>query len=314
MSLPQESGYAALVLDRLALHACGMLGAHSACVLALEEAGGATAIAVAGHRVDPETIGRRLPLERAAAAVAGAGVPVPVQRHGVRRGALVLGTNGGRQLTPRELDLLHELAALVGAALEHHDRRELVEARPGPEIAALVGAFEAADRLTSRHSDHVAALARRVGALLGLVEADLLELELGALLHDVGKVRVPREILEKPGPLDEDEWRLMRLHPLWGAEIVAGIPGLEAVSLVVRSHHERIDGSGYPDELPGERIPLASRVVAVCDAYGAMTTDRPYRAALDPSTSLAELDERAGTQFDPGVVEGLRRAVGEGLS
>jgi HD-GYP domain-containing protein (c-di-GMP phosphodiesterase class II) len=146
---------------------------------------------------------------------------------------------------------------------------------------------------------------------MGLDPAELLELELAALLHDVGKLRVPREILRKPGSLSHSEERLMRNHPVWGAELVSGVPGLQAVALIVRHHHERIDGEGYPSRLAGVRIPVASRIVAACDAYGAMTEPRAYGAPRSPDEALAELRHEAGSQFDPAVVDALEAEVAE---
>jgi HD-GYP domain-containing protein (c-di-GMP phosphodiesterase class II) len=142
-----------------------------------------------------------------------------------------------------------------------------------------------------------------VGERLRLSLPDLLELELGALLHDLGKVRVPDRVLSKPGPLDPAERELVNRHPVWGAELLEQVPGLEPVATIVRFHHERWDGTGYPDGLPRDRIPVASRVVAVCDAYQAMTSARPYRAALPPAAAAYELRTGAGTQFDPALVD-----------
>jgi HD-GYP domain-containing protein (c-di-GMP phosphodiesterase class II) len=156
----------------------------------------------------------------------------------------------------------------------------------------------------------VVELARMTGKRMDLDAVELLELELAALLHDVGKLRVPREILRKPGALTDRERSLMRNHPMWGAELVSGVPGLQAVALIVRHHHERIDGSGYPSGLSGVRIPVASRIMAVCDAYGAMTERRPYRRERAPQKALAELREQAGSQFDPAVVDALEAEVG----
>ena len=133
-------------------------------------------------------------------------------------------------------------------------------------------------------------------------------MELGALLHDVGKLRLPPHILAKPDRLSDDERRLVRLHPEWGAEMVAHIPGLEAVALIVRLHHERPDGAGYPHGLSQERIPVASRIVSVCDAFGAMTKRRPYSEPLDVDAALGELERHAGNQFDPDAVEASSRS------
>jgi HD-GYP domain-containing protein (c-di-GMP phosphodiesterase class II) len=177
-------------------------------------------------------------------------------------------------------------------------------------VDALATALSVWDGQTREHSDTVVELARLTGARMGLDRVELLELELAALLHDVGKLRVPREVLRKPGPLTESERRLMRNHPVWGSELVSGVPGLQAVALIVRHHHERVDGSGYPSGLSGVRIPVASRIMAACDAYGAMTESRPYRTERAPHEALAELRHQSGSQFDPAVVEALEAEVG----
>jgi HD-GYP domain-containing protein (c-di-GMP phosphodiesterase class II) len=152
-----------------------------------------------------------------------------------------------------------------------------------------------------------------VATRLGLDGVDLVEVELGALLHDVGKLRLPPAILHKAGPLDGEEIRLVRRHPEWGANMVARVPGLEAVALVVRLHHERPDGLGYPHGLRIERIPMAARIVSVCDAYGAMTRRRDYSEPLDVDAALAELELNAGGQFDELVVEVLASYVREAV-
>ena len=184
--------------------------------------------------------------------------------------------------------------------------REGRGAEPGPVAdriaAALVRAVDLRDGYTGRHSESVAGLARRVGRRLGMQGAELWLLELTAWLHDIGKIGVPDAILQKPGPLDELECERMRRHAGLGADLLAGVPGLEAVAPLVRSHHERWDGRGYPDRLGGAEIPLASRVVSACDALHAMTAERPYRGALDLDAALGELLAESGSQFDPEVV------------
>jgi HD-GYP domain-containing protein (c-di-GMP phosphodiesterase class II) len=129
------------------------------------------------------------------------------------------------------------------------------------------------------------------------------------VLHDIGKVRVPESILNKPGPLTDEEWAVMMTHPEVGEHILRPIQSLNAILSIVRHHHERWDGGGYPDKLSGRAIPLGARIVAVCDAYRAMTEDRPYRKALSTAEARKELHEGAGTQFDPDCVEAMIRAL-----
>lgn len=159
------------------------------------------------------------------------------------------------------------------------------------------------DHWLEGHAAEVAELALELGRRLDLSPEALLELELAARLHDVGKRAVPTSILNKPAPLSDAEWSVMRRHPEWGSGMLADVPGLDAVADAVHAHHERWNGSGYPLGLKGEEIPFASRIVAVCDAFSAMTTDRPYRAALSEEDALRELRRCAGSQFDPAVVE-----------
>jgi HD-GYP domain-containing protein (c-di-GMP phosphodiesterase class II) len=130
-----------------------------------------------------------------------------------------------------------------------------------------------------------------------------------ALLHDIGKIGMPDEILRKPGRLDAHELAIMREHPVIGERILRHVPGLETVARAVRHEHERWDGTGYPDGLAGEAIPLSSRITLVCDAYHAMTSARPYRAALDHEEAAEELRRGAGTQFDPAIVTALLAAL-----
>ena len=162
------------------------------------------------------------------------------------------------------------------------------------------------DEYTGTHSRSVVVLAHQVAEAMRLDEKTLREVEFGALLHDVGKISVPNEILSKPGRLTDEEMAVMRLHTLDGEEMLTRIGGtLEQAGVIVRSHHERFDGSGYPDGLAGEDIPIAARVITACDSFNAMTTDRPYRDALSLDEAIAELRDGAGTQFDPAVVEAL---------
>lgn len=173
------------------------------------------------------------------------------------------------------------------------------------ETHALIRALADLDGETYAHSLEVAATATAVARRLGMLGEELIDIEFGALLHDIGKLCLPRGLLSKPGRLTDAERDLIRMHPEWGASLVESIPGLEPVARIVRFHHERPDGRGYPDGLDHAAIPPAARIVSVCDAYGAMTKTRPYRAALMHDAALAELERHSGTQFDPHVVEAL---------
>jgi diguanylate cyclase (GGDEF)-like protein len=160
-----------------------------------------------------------------------------------------------------------------------------------------------------QHLRGVSALAVAVGRRLELNAEQLDEVARAAELHDVGKIAVPDEILHKPGPLDDDEWELMRQHTIIGDRILAAAPAMRPVAAIVRASHERFDGDGYPDRLAGEEIPLGARIVAVCDAYHAMTSLRPYQAIVGQETALAELERCAGSQFDPAVVAAFAALV-----
>jgi len=173
--------------------------------------------------------------------------------------------------------------------------------------ALLLGdMIEADDAYTGLHSRDVLDLVLAVADALELDRRERLHVELTALLHDVGKVRVADEILNKPGPLTADERAVIETHTVEGEHMLVQIGGLLAeVGRLVRSCHERWDGRGYPDGLAGSDIPLVARIVSACDAFSAMTTERPYRAALEPDEAIAELRRCAGTQFDPEVVRVL---------
>ena len=205
---------------------------------------------------------------------------------------------------------LAELATThIGALLAGFEHEERAQRLYRETLASLSNALEAKDAVTSQHTEEVVRLAVAVAAELGLDLEAVRNVELGAVLHDIGKVRVPESILNKPGPLDDEEWAVMKTHPEVGEHILRPIQSLQAILPIVRHHHERWDGAGYPDSLSGRAIPLGARIVAVCDAYRAMTEDRPYRARLSEAEARSQLEEGAGSQFDKDCVAALVGAL-----
>jgi HD-GYP domain-containing protein (c-di-GMP phosphodiesterase class II) len=206
-------------------------------------------------------------------------------------------------------EALGELAALATEALRaaEAERRlaETLEASVG-SLATLLGLR---DGYTGRHSDTVVDLCEAVARRVGVTGAEMTHLHIAAHLHDLGKIGVPDQILHKPGPLDDAEWSIMREHPVWGAQALERTPGFEEAALAVRHHHERWDGTGYPDGLAAEAIPIGARVIAVCDAYEAMTSHRPYREALPEPLARERIVAGTGSHFDPAVVWGLLDAL-----
>ena len=176
----------------------------------------------------------------------------------------------------------------------------------------LSDVLEADDEYTGFHSRSVVSLSVAVADAMGLNSADRRNVEFGALLHDVGKIAVPKEIINKPGPLTDDEWHVIKMHTIEGQRMLDRVGGLlSRVGRVVRSSHEKWDGTGYPDGLVGEQIPVGSAIVCCCDAFNAMTTDRSYRAAMSLDEAIEELEANSGTQFSPAVVEALLRVLRE---
>ena len=165
--------------------------------------------------------------------------------------------------------------------------------------------MEAKDYYTGGHTERVAEVAVALAERLGYSGVELDAIQIGALLHDIGKIGIPEQILHKPGPLDDEEWRVMKEHPLISEYILAEVDLHPIVLKVARSSHERMDGKGYPDGLPGDQIPLPARIVLVADAFDALTSDRPYRSARTVAAAMEEVRAHTGTQFCPHVVEAL---------
>ena len=234
---------------------------------------------------------------------------VPVQLHGALVGTLSLLRLAGTPFAAAELALLEGMALQAALALDGQRIASELETSFLATIDALVRALEAQDMYTSGHALSIADLARRVGRVLGLDAAALRDVEHAAVLHDIGKIGIPSELLRKRGPLSSGEREHMRAHPEIGARILEPVERLRQLAPLVRFSHECWDGSGYPDGLPGEEIPLGARIISVCDAFDAMVSDRPYRGGRSTAEALEELRSHAGTQFDPAVVEAFEQAV-----
>jgi diguanylate cyclase (GGDEF)-like protein len=225
---------------------------------------------------------------------------------------ILVASEPGGEFTERQLRLARGIADIASLALSNANRYEDLERAYLATIEALANALEAKDEYTGDHARALAHLSLSVGADMGLHGEDLKRLQLAALFHDIGKIGVPSEILRKPGPLTAGERREINQHPGIGDEILAPVPFLQPVRPLVRASHERWDGKGYPDRVGGEDIPLESRIVFVCDAWHAMTTDRPYRDALPEREAIRRLKLSSGTQFDPQVVDVFVRLHAEG--
>jgi response regulator RpfG family c-di-GMP phosphodiesterase len=209
----------------------------------------------------------------------------------------------GREYKPFELDLLASLCNSAGTAMEHARLFQQLENTYLSTIKALMSIVEAKDAYTKGHTERVADYSVALGKRMALGRNELRDLAFAAVLHDIGKLVVYENVLKKPGTLDDEEWRVLKSHPVIGASIIENMEFLSGAVPLVRHHHERYDGEGYPDGLKSDGIPLGARIITVADSYDAMTTDRPYRKALTKETALHTMITKAGTQFDPGVVE-----------
>ena len=233
-------------------------------------------------------------------------VVAPLHLDAGRVGALTA-LVGDRHVSDRELRLFAGLAYQTKLAIESAEKYAQLERTFVSTIAALANAIEANDEYSSSHARWITDMALLVGRELELDGDAVKRLELGALFHDIGKIGVPSEILQKAGPLSDEEFEIVKGHPELGAKILAPIDRLADVRPIVRACHERWDGLGYPDGLKGAAIPLEARIVLVCDAFHAMVTDRPYRSRLEGDEAVRRLVEASGSQFDPVVVDAFVR-------
>ena len=214
----------------------------------------------------------------------------------------------GVVLLPHEADSLEHAVQLADERMYAHKHNRSSGARDQARDV-LMRTMQAKQPALHEHSSQVAELAVAVARCFAMTSEELDVVARAAELHDVGKVGIPDAILDKPGRLDADEWEFMRQHTILGERILNAAAALRPVAQLVRSSHERWDGTGYPDRLQGEEAPLGSRIIAVCDAYEAMTADRAYRSALSAQAAAQELRAGAGTQFDPDVVDAFLDAI-----
>ncbi|HWR98556.1 MAG TPA: HD domain-containing phosphohydrolase [Candidatus Methanoperedens sp.] len=215
-------------------------------------------------------------------------------------------------LTPEDLDSLSGFGNHVAVALENSRLYESLEHATLDAIQALAKAVEAKDPYTHGHSERVAAYSEQLAAAIGLGERQLLNLRLACTIHDIGKIGVAERILHKPGRLDLEEQSAIKHHPVIGETIIRPLKGLGDIARIIRNHHERYDGLGYPDRLRGEEIPVEARIIAIADSFDAMTTTRPYRIPLPEDAVVRELVENRGRQFDPHLVDVFLQRHGSG--
>jgi diguanylate cyclase (GGDEF)-like protein len=301
------------VVDRIVELSARTLGSHRASVWYQDAAEGEIRLRASYGYSELEQ--ERLSRERFAHALAdepfvvGDAAIAPLTLDGGRLGAIAVALPEGADFGERQLRLLAGIAHQSKLALTNAGSFDTLERTFLETVEALANALEANDEYTSSHARWITDLALKVGQELGLEGVSLKRLELGALFHDIGKIGIPETILSKPGPLTPEERDIVETHPELGEKIIAPIDRLEEVRPIVRHCHERYDGAGYPDRLAADEIPIESRIILVCDAYHAMTTDRPYRKRLTAVEALRRLHDAAGTQFDPRVVDVCARVL-----
>jgi len=256
------------------------------------------------------------PLERELLTAAGfrSAMVAPMVWEGEVVGFLGVGSKKENSFGPRDASFFMTVAtqvtaiALMSTLVENLQSASARVTEAQTETVMLLAASaEAHDRATGLHLHNVRAITKALARDLGYNEEDASELGLAAVLHDIGKIRVPDVVLSTAGQLTDREWDLMKQHTIWGGEFLAGRTGFELAVTIARSHHERWDGGGYPDSLAGEAIPKAATIVAVADAFDAMTSDRPYRSARPIAAAVREIVACSGKQFSPRVVETLVR-------
>lgn len=241
--------------------------------------------------------------------VSASAAHVPLKSRGRLIGVLSSQSYASDAFDDEDIVVLQSLANLVATAFENAEHMQQMRELYLASVKALAAAVDARDPYTRSHSARVAALARTVAEELRLGPDELRRVQLGALLHDIGKIGIPDAILNKPGPLSADEWVLMRTHPAVGASILAAVEPLRDLVPIVRTHHERYDGNGYPEHLAGDEIPIESHIVAAADAFEVIVSRRAYKQAQTVEFACAELLRCRATQFHPDVVDAFLRVI-----
>ncbi len=246
-------------------------------------------------------------------AAAGFILCAPIQAKTRFIGLLLLGERvHGNGFTALDMEMLASLSSSAGISIENARLYKELQDTYVATIKAFVNTIEAKDPYTRGHTERVAEYATAIAEELGFPPEAIETVRFGAILHDIGKLGVYEQILWKPTELDEDEWKIVKSHPEMGATILGGIRFLEKAIDVVRHHHERLDGKGYPDALQGDALSLNARIVCVADSFDAMTSERPYRDALNVKDAIAQMERKTGTQFDPKVVAAFKKLITEG--
>ena len=242
-------------------------------------------------------------------------IVVPLKPRDTLLGVIqVCNKHGNSGYTYEDLDLIKILGSQIAFVIQNAELFNDLEKAYLDTLSALTNAIDAKDKYTRGHSDRVTEISVKLAKEIGVPEKDIERIRLGAVLHDIGKIGIPEAVLNKPGRLNDEEYAIIKSHPVLGVTILGKVEFLKNVVPIIKHHHERYDGKGYPDALTGENIPFFARIVSVADTFDAMTTTRPYRKGLSAEEALKEIERCKGTQFDPEIADSfIKMARRDGL-